>query len=115
MQGTTPLGLAAVILLLAASPTFAGPCKSSIDDLQGRVDSAIEHKAGADPWKPESVNALRDRQPTPRSIAASEGAAGKKFKHVLMLLKRARSADRAGNSDRCNAALSEAWSAFDAL
>lgn len=115
MQGIRSLGLTSTIFLFVASPAFAGPCKSSIDELQVRVDAAIEHQAAAEPWRPESLGALRSHQPTPQSIAASEGAAGKKFKGVLALLKRARSADRAGNLDRCNAELNKARSAFDAL
>jgi hypothetical protein len=115
MQGMRSLGLAAAVLLFVASPTFAGPCKSSIDELQARVDAAIERQAAAAPSKPESLRALRSHQPTPESIAASEGPAGKRFKVVLVRLKRARAADRAGNLDRCNAELDKARSTFDAL
>jgi hypothetical protein len=115
MHGTRSLRLASAILLFVASPAFAGPCKSSIDELQARVDAAIENQAAAGPWKPESLRALRSDQPTPESMAASEGAAGKKFRGVLMLLKRARAADRAGNPKRCNAELDKARSAFGAL
>jgi hypothetical protein len=115
MHGTRLLGLAAAFLLLAAAPALAGPCTSSIDELQRRVDAAIENQAASGGWKPESLSATRSRQPTPGSIAASEGAAGKKFKHVLALLKRARSADRAGNLSRCNAELDKARSTLDAM
>jgi hypothetical protein len=44
MLATRSLGVAATILLFAASPTFAGPCASSIDELQARVDAAIENQ-----------------------------------------------------------------------
>ena len=115
MHGTRSLHLASVIFLFVASPIFAGPCKSSIDELQARVDAAIEKQAAADPSKPESLRALRSYQPTPESIAASEGAAGRRFKVVLMRLKRARAADRAGNLGRCNAELDKARSTLDAL
>jgi hypothetical protein len=117
MQVMRSLGIAttAATLLLVASPTFGGPCKSSIDELQAKVDAAIEKQAAADPSKRESLRALRNYQPTPQSIAASEGAAGKRFQAVLMLLKRARAADRAGNLDRCNAELDKARSTLDAL
>ena len=80
-----------------------------------RRDAAIDSQAGAGAWKPESLSATRSRQPTPQSIAASEGAAGKEFQHVLALLKRARIADRAGNLARCNAELDKARSALDAM
>jgi hypothetical protein len=106
-------GAAAIVLV--ASPVFAGPCKSSIDELQGRVDAAIEHQASAGSWKPESLSALRNYQPTPQSIAASEGAVGKRYQGVLVLLRRARTADRAGNQARCNAELQKAWSTFNAI
>jgi hypothetical protein len=115
MQGIRSLGLAAAIILLTAPATFAGPCTSSIDELQGRVDTAIEKQAAADPSKREGLSATRSYQPTPNSIAATEGAAGKKFQHVLALLKRARAADRAGNLARCNAVLDKARSTLDAM
>ena len=110
MQGTRSLGLAAVFLLLAGTATFAGPCQNSIDELQARVDAAIENQAAADPSRRESLRATRSYQPTPSSIAASEGAAGKKFQRALVLLNRARAADRAGNLARCNAVLDKARS-----
>jgi hypothetical protein len=115
MHGTRFARFASAILLFIASPAFAGPCKHSIDELQARADAAIEAQAAAGPSRPESLRALRNDQPTPRSIAASEGAAGKRFQAVLMLLKRARSADRAGDLDRCNALLNKARSSLDAL
>ena len=115
MQGIRSVGLTGIIFLFAASAACAGPCKGSIDELQARVDAAIEHQAATEQWKPESLGALRNHQPTPQSIAASEGSAGKKFRGVLVLLKRARAADRTGNPDRCNAATDKARSAFNAL
>ena len=114
MLGTRSLVVAATVVLFVPSPAFAGPCKSSIDELQARVDAAIERQAAAGPSKPESLRALRSHQPTPESIAASEGAAGKRLQLVLMRLKRARYADRAGDLTRCNAELDKARSAFDA-
>jgi hypothetical protein len=115
MDGTRSLALATTILLFVTSPTFAGPCKHSIDELQARVDAAIGSQAAADPSRAENLRALRNYQPTPRSLAASEGAAGKRFQAVLKALKRARSADRAGQLDRCNALLDKARSALDPL
>jgi hypothetical protein len=115
MPGIRSFGAAAAFLLFAAAPALAGPCTGSIDELQRRVDSAIENQAASGGWKPESLSATRSRQPTPSSIAASEGPAGKKFKHVLALLNRARAADRAGHLNRCNAELDKARSALDAM
>jgi hypothetical protein len=105
-----------VVLLLFASPALAGPCENSIDELQARVDAAIEKQAAAGPSKPESLNATRNYQPTPQSIAESEGAAGKGFKpeEALELLKLARAADRDGNLDRCNAELDKTRAILDA-
>jgi len=115
MQGTRLLGLAAAFLLFPVTAIFAGPCKSSIDELQARVDTAIENQANASSWKPESLGATRSHQPTPSSIAASEGAVGKKYGHVLVLLKHARAADRAGKLARCDAMLDKARSTLDAM
>jgi hypothetical protein len=106
--------LARTILLFVASPAFAGPCESSINELQARVDAAIERQAVADPAKPESLRALRNYQPTPQSLAETEGAAGESFQTVLALLKQARSADGAGDLDRCNALLDQARRALTA-
>ncbi len=108
MQGIPSPGLAAIILLFAASPAFAGPCASAIDQLQAEVDAAIDSRAGAGPSKPESLGALRGYQPTPRSIAAAEGTAGKRFKLALVLLDRARAADRADDLRRCDIELDKA-------
>jgi hypothetical protein len=105
---------AMAVLLLFASPALAGPCENSIDELQARVDAEIEKQAAAGPSKPESLNATRNYQPTPQSIAEAEGAAGKRFKDVLELLKLARAADRDGNLDRCNAELDKARAILDA-
>jgi hypothetical protein len=106
--------LARTILLFVASPAFAGPCESSINELQARVDAAIERQAVADPAKPESLRALRNYQPTPQSLAETEGAAGESFQTVLALLKQARSADGASDLDRCNALLDQARRALTA-
>ena len=114
MHGIRSLRLLAAAAMLNAYPAVAGPCETAISELQVRVDAAIERQAAAGPSKPESLRALRNDQPTPDSIAASEGAAGKRFQAVLALLRRARSADRAGNPDRCNAILDKARRAFDA-
>jgi hypothetical protein len=48
MQEMRSLGLATAVLLLVASLSFAGAFKSSIDELQARVDTAFERQAAAD-------------------------------------------------------------------
>src|ERR1700758_2691967 len=106
--------VAMAVLLLFASPAVADPCETSIDELQARVDAEIEKQAAAGPSKPESLNATRNYQPTPQSIAKAEGAAGKRFKDVLELLQLARAAGHNGNLDRCNAELDKARAILDA-
>jgi hypothetical protein len=102
---------ATIIVLLsaaspvAASPAYAGPCASSIARLQLKVDAAIEQRAYSGPWKPESIDALRGHQPTPRSIAAAEASNGFNLDRALDLLDRARAADRSGDVATCSQAL----------
>jgi len=110
MQQIMSLGLAGAFLLSTALPTHAGACKRAIDRVQAQVDAAIDSSAGSRPWQPESVDALRSHQPTPRSVAAAEGASDHKYDLALIALKRARAADRAGNLKRCNAELGRAAS-----
>lgn len=108
MRSTTPFALAGAALMVAAGPAAAGPCGSAIDALQARLDAAIDSRAGAGPSMPESLNATRNYQPTPGSIAAAEGAAGRNFRIALRALDRARAADRAGDPVRCDAQLDQA-------
>jgi hypothetical protein len=103
---------AIIVLLLATAPAYAGPCTETIASVQAEVDAAIEARAGADGWKKESLSATRNYQPTPRSLAATEGADGARFGRALDALERARSADRAADSAGCHQELS---SARDAL
>ena len=104
-------GAAIVTLLLTTAPSQAGPCRDSIDRVQARVDAIIAKRAGQGPWKPESLDALRSYQPTPRSIAAAEGN-GSRVQRALNALDRARAADGAGNIARCNAELKRAMRAL---
>jgi len=101
-----------VALLLAASPAYAGPCAQTIASVQAEVDAAIERQAGADGWKRESLNATRNYQPTPRSLAATEGRAGARFEYVLDALDRARAADRMADSATCHLQLANARAAL---
>ena len=95
-------------LLLAASQAHAGPCARMIASVQAQVDAAIEKRADSDGWKPESLNALRGYQPTPRSLAATEGGNDQLFEYALDSLDRARAADRAGDSAACHQELANA-------
>ncbi|MDR3468228.1 MAG: hypothetical protein P4M07_20030 [Xanthobacteraceae bacterium] len=113
MQSTTPPALAGAILMFIAVPAAAGPCTRAIERLQARLDAAIDSRAGAGPSMPESLSATRNYQPTPGSIAAAEGAAGRNFRVALNLLDRARTADRAGNPALCDMQLDKARRALE--
>ena len=67
-------GAALVILLLTTAPGHASSCQDSIDRVQAQADAIITNRAAQGPWRPESLAATRNYQPTPRSIAAAEGA-----------------------------------------
>jgi hypothetical protein len=95
-------------LLCFASPTYAGSCAPSIARVQGQVDATIAKRAGADRWKHESVDATLGRQPTPFSLAATEGKRGSDLQVALDSLDRARDADRAGDVAGCRRELASA-------
>jgi hypothetical protein len=106
-------GAAIIIPLLTIAPSHAGPCQDSIDRVQARLDAIIAKRAVQGPWRPESIDALRGYQPTPRSIAAAEGAGnGSRVQRALNALDRARAADGSGNVARCNAELNRATRAL---
>ncbi len=111
---TTSLkGYAAIsLLLLAASPAWAGPCTNTIASVQAKVTAAIENRAGSDGWKPQSLDATRSYQPTPRSLAATEGRSGAVLEYALDALDRARAADRAADSATCHQQLTNARAAL---
>ena len=92
---------AVLALLCATSSAHAGSCAKSIVRLQAQVDAAIEKRAGSEGWKRESLSATRNYQPTPRSIAASEGYHGQDLDIALDSLNRARAADNVGNTPVC--------------
>jgi hypothetical protein len=112
MTKTATYYAAIAALLLMASAAHAGPCAQTIAGVQAEVDAAIENRAGADGWKPESLSALRNYQPTPRSLAATEGGYGKVYEYALDALSRARAADRAGDSATCQQQLANARAAL---
>ena len=109
MSMAARFGVAVVTSLLTIAPSHAGPCQDAIDRVQARVDAVIAKRAGQGPWRPESIDALRGYQPTPRSIAAAEGAGnGSRVQRALNALDRARAADGSGNVALCNAELNRA-------
>src|SRR5947209_2904576 len=99
---------ALVAMSFAGSSASAGPCGASIASVQARVDAAIESDAGANGWRPESLDALRGHQPTPRSLAQAEGSNGVDLQIALDSLDRARAADRSGHVAVCRRQLAKA-------
>lgn len=85
---------------------YAGACSRSIVRLQSQVDAAIEARLSAQPWRPESLSALRGYQPTPHSLAVA--SADPDLQQALGALELARAADRAGDSDGCRLELRRA-------
>jgi hypothetical protein len=108
MTSTAKYQIAIYIMLCAASPAHAGSCKHSITRVQAQVDAAIEKNAGSHGWAPESLDATRGRQPTPRSLAAVEDRYGPDFTGALDSLDRARVADRFGDMAACKRKLARA-------
>jgi hypothetical protein len=107
---TRPVKFSAAIfsLLCAASPAYASSCAPSIARLQGQVDAAIDKRAGADGWRPQSVDATLGRQPTPFSLAGTEGKGGTDLQVALDSLNRARAADSVGDVAVCRRELASA-------
>ncbi|MGY8707373.1 hypothetical protein RAD16_16660 [Bradyrhizobium sp. 18BD] len=110
MTSTAKCRVALFVLLSATLPAHAGSCTDDIAQTQAQLDLAIEKDAGSHGWKPESLNALRSHQPTPRSLAEAEGSNGVDFTDALDSLDRARSADRSGNIAACNREIAHARS-----
>lgn len=96
----TLYALVAPLLVLALS-AHAETCTHAIQRVQARLDAAIERRAGSGDWNPESLNALRGHQPTPHSIASTEGNRGRQFEVALAALDRARAANHSGYFATC--------------
>ena len=102
MKGTvTYFALLGVLLFFSSSPVQAGVCTTAITRAQAQVDKAIDSGLSEDGWKPESLSATRGYQPTPRSLARTEGPGGVDLQQALDLLDRARESDRSGNAIAC--------------
>jgi hypothetical protein len=108
MTNPVKVGFAICALLCVASPGHAASCGASIASTQARVDAAIEKRAGADRPQYESRDATLGHQPTPFSLAATEGEHGTQLEAVLESLDRARAADRAGDVATCRRELTSA-------
>ncbi|MCK1654065.1 hypothetical protein IVA88_21875 [Bradyrhizobium sp. 149] len=108
MTSIAKCGIAFFILLGATLPAHAGTCTDDIAQTQGQLDLAIEKDAGSHGWKPESLNALRGHQPTPRSLAEAEGSNGLDLTDALDSLDRARTASRTGDIAACSREIARA-------
>jgi hypothetical protein len=98
---------------VTTAPGHAGSCQASIDRVQAQADAIIENRAAQGHWRPESLAATRNYQPTPRSLAAAEGAGnGSHIDRALNALDSARAAERSGNAARCNAEVNKAMRAL---
>jgi hypothetical protein len=110
------LTTAAVMFAMPSIASLAGPCTSEIASVREHLNERLYAKAGVGPTAPESLGALRHRQPTPRSIAAAERQlgelSGQNGKIIVSALKRAGEADRVGDREACENALDEVWRAI---
>ncbi|WP_019904219.1 hypothetical protein [Methylobacterium sp. 77] len=96
-----------VFLLVSGGAAEAGSCAKGIDRMQARLDRALEARAAAGSFAPESARATRGVQPTPATIAAAESRydgwpAGRR---AVAALKTARRAEAAGKPSTCRTAL----------
>lgn len=94
-------GVAIFALSCVVSPVSASTCARAIVSAQSRVDGAIEKRAGADRARRESLDAKLGRQPSPFSLAATEGEPGTNLQGALDALDRARDADLEGDMAAC--------------
>ena len=107
-NATAMTGLA---FILGAAPAEAGPCTDRIYETDLAVSKLLDSAAAQGRPAAESTFATMHRQPTPGTIASAEQQAGDltadELKAVTEALDEARHADDAGDSDGCEAALSE--------
>jgi hypothetical protein len=113
----SPIFCLAVALTLSASETFAGPCSQEIDRVQAWIDAKLEAQAAAGRSASESTAATMHRQPTPGSIATAEAQLGdispEQLQAAQALMIEARAADRAGDQNACEKALTTVRRVFD--
>lgn len=93
---------AAVVILGTSSLAQAGSCSQSAAHLQREVDATIEDWIRSGPWQNESIDALRGRQATPRSIASATTGNAAGFENALDALDRARAAGSKGDDLTCD-------------
>jgi hypothetical protein len=99
------------IMAASAINASAGPCTDRIEQIEGAVRARLEKIVAAGPSAPEGVGARLHHQPTVSSIAAEESQLGQlpqaTIDHVKSALAQAHDADRLGDADVCERALSE--------
>ncbi len=99
-------------LALSTIASAAGPCTQQIAQVQAPIDAKLAANAAAGPSAAESSAALRNRQPTPRSIAEAESKLGEISPELTATLRtdmaRAREADLAGDQKTYETALAAA-------
>jgi len=104
------------VLLIAAPPSFAGPCAPEIDKVQSQLDARLETAAAKGPTGTETTSAKMHRQPTPATIGAAEEQLGdisaESQKAAESALARARKADSAGQLEVCERDLAAARKAI---
>lgn len=107
-------GVQAMFTLGLVATARAGPCTKEIEAAQIKVDTVLEATAGAGPTLPESQSAGLHHEPTPQSIARAEAEAGEgaQGEQAVWALARARTADEAGDTHLCHAALIDAQRAI---
>jgi hypothetical protein len=103
-------------LALSTTASSAGPCSQQIAQVQALIDAKLAANAAAGPPAPESAAALRNRQPTPQSIASAESKLGEISQQTMTAIgaamTRAREADRVEDKAACERALEEAQHAI---
>jgi hypothetical protein len=101
--------LITIAIIVSIQCSYAGPCSSQIDRMQGSVDALVAATAVAGPPRRQSTAAMKHRQPTPSSVAAAEAKMdeGERARRAAAAMARAREADRAGDNGACERALAD--------
>lgn len=96
------------VFAMTITASFAGPCTAEIDLMRARVEARLESIVASGP---SAAQGPAHRQPTPRSLAATEEKLGglpqEKIDAVRQAMKRAGDADKAGDKNGCEQALAD--------
>ena len=96
MTQTLKCYAAAAAFLVTIPAAHAGSCSQTMASVQSQVNSAVSTDAVSGGWNPESPYALQGHQPTPGTLAASEGRSGRRFEDALDKLEHTISRSRYG-------------------